>query len=148
MSLEVFYLLCSFDMTCLFTQTYGLPVFLLLCLFSPCLLTGLLTLQAFLTIFIVLYNPSIGHHFTRFWMTEVQFKHINIAIIYTQHCGRWILILMFLFIDFICRHMYFALVVNTYSLHGVGTKKLLLKRKTQISQEFCEVPVCKRFKKV
>jgi len=35
--------------------------------------------------------------------------------------------------------MFFALVVNTHSLHGAGTKIFLLERKTQNSQEFCEV---------
>lgn len=44
--------------------------------------------------------------------------------------------------------MYFALAVNTHTLYLAGTKMFLLKRRTQISQEFCEVPMCKRFKKV
>jgi len=125
-------------MTCLFTQ-YILPAVLLLCLYSLCLLTGLFTFQwqsiIFSDYFTVLYKPSIGFHSIFFWMAEVQLKHINIAGL---AFWLWISILMFRFIDFICCHMFFALVVNTHPLHGAGTKIFLLERKTQILWGFVQ----------
>jgi len=123
-------------MTCLFTQ-YILPAVLLLCLYSLCLLTCLFMWQSiiFSDYFTVLYKPSMGFHSTFFWMAEVQLKHINIAGL---AFWLWISILMFRFIDFICCHMFFALVVNTHPLHGAGTKIFLLERKTQILWGFVQ----------